>query len=79
MADEEVNERFLPCSAAPQDGGEPGEKDPEPGDLRPPPPAATAVLLGLEGGLHEVGERVGVKVEAGEGEHDVEELVLERD
>ena len=79
VADEEVGEAALPGAAALEDGAEPRGEEPEAGDFGPPPPAAAAVLLGLECGLGEVAVRVGVEVEAGEGEDDVEELVLHGD
>ena len=77
VADEQVDERVLPRPTALEHGAEPGVEEAEPGDLGPPPPAASSVLLGLERGLGEIAVRVGVEVEAGEGEDDVEELVLE--
>ena len=77
VADEQVGEGVLPRTTALQYGAEPGVEEAERKDLGPPPPAASAVLLGLERGLGEIAVRVGIEVEAGEGEDDVEELVLE--
>ncbi len=76
VTDEQVNENVRPRAAALEDGAEPGEEEAERDNLGPPPPAAAAGLAGLERGLEEVAVGGGVEVEAGEGENDVEELVL---
>ena len=79
VADHQVRERAGPGAAAAKESGEPGEEEAKCDELGPPPPATTAIALGLKGGLEEVAVRIGVEVEAGEGQDNVKELVLERD
>ena len=79
VADEEVQETCAPRSTPLEYEAVPAIEEAEAEDLGPPPPAAAAPAAGLKRGLREVAPRVRVEVEAGEGEDDVEELVLHGD